>query len=170
MRHLVGESKCAHPSLGDAPTALSGVSDGILYTAVFQPSTVTLVVVLETPSSIKLADQRQLGSLTFACMFCLLEGESPRHVEDGACERRKDSYKHPDNFSPAIWYHFGITNTHKSLVLQVSISLVTFFSHIAVEVSRGRRPSIFPLMNFIMSQTLLSSVNLPSFPMSHRSF
>lgn len=93
MHHLVGESKWAHPCFRDASTALPGVADGKPYAAVFQPSAVTLVVVLETPGRVKLANQRQLSSLTFTCVFCLLEGERPRYVGDGACERRKDLWK-----------------------------------------------------------------------------
>lgn len=94
MHRLVGESKRAHPRFRDASTPLSGVADWKPYAAVSQPSAVTLVIILETPGGVQLADQRQLSSLTFACAFRLLEGERPRYIVDGACEGRKDSCRH----------------------------------------------------------------------------
>lgn len=92
MHRLVGESKWAHPRLGDASAALPGAADGKAHAAVFQPSAVALVVLLEAPGGVKLADQRQLGALTSTRLLRLLEGEGARYVGDRACERR-DSWK-----------------------------------------------------------------------------
>lgn len=93
MHRLVGESERAHAGLGDAATALPGAADGKAHAAVSQPAAVALVVVLETPGGVKLADQRQLGSLTSAGAFRLLEGEGARYVGDGACGRSRDSWE-----------------------------------------------------------------------------
>lgn len=90
MHHLARESKRANSCFGDASTALPGVAYRKPRTAVFQPPAVTLVVFLETPGGVKVADQRQLGSLTFTRVSCLLEGEGPRYEEQGACEGRRD--------------------------------------------------------------------------------
>lgn len=97
MHHLVGESKWVHPCIRDTPTVLPGVDDGKPYAAVFQPSTITLVEVLETPGGVKLADQRQLSSLMFTCVFCLLEGERAWFVEDRTCGRRRFTETYPDS-------------------------------------------------------------------------
>lgn len=89
MHRLVREPKRAHPRLGDSSAALPGVADGKPHAAVSQPPAVTLVVFLETPGGVKMADQRQLGSLTSACLYRLVEGERPRYVGDGACRKKK---------------------------------------------------------------------------------
>lgn len=87
-RCLVGEPEGAHPRLRDASTALPGAADGKANAAVSQPAAVTLVVLLETPGGIKMADQGQPSSLTVTRFLRLLEGERPRDEEDGACGGR----------------------------------------------------------------------------------
>lgn len=84
MRRLIRESERAHAGLGEASTAPPGVADGKAHAAVVQPSAITPVVLLETPRSVKLTDQRQLGSPTSAGVFRLLEGERSRNEGDGA--------------------------------------------------------------------------------------
>lgn len=74
-RALVREAKGAHTGLWDASTALPGDADGEADAAVTQPAAVTLVVFLEAPGSVELADQSQLGFLAFAGICCLLEAE-----------------------------------------------------------------------------------------------
>lgn len=91
--HLVRESKWAHSRFRDASTAFPGVTDRKAYAAIFQPPTVTLVIFLKSPSGVKLTDQRQLSSLTFTCMSCLLEGKRPWYEEDRACEGRRRHIK-----------------------------------------------------------------------------
>lgn len=88
-RCLVGEPEGAHPRLRDASTALPGAADGKANAAVSQPAAVTLVILLETPGGVKLANQCQPGSLTVTCFLRLLEGKRPRDEEDGACEGPK---------------------------------------------------------------------------------
>lgn len=88
-RCLVGEPEGAHPCLGQASTALPGAADGKANAAVSQPAAVTLVILLETPGGVKLANQCQPSSLTVTRFFRLLEGERPRDEEDGACQGRK---------------------------------------------------------------------------------
>ncbi len=155
MHHLVGESKWAHSCFRDASTALPGIADGKPYAAIFQPSTVTLVVVLETPGGVKLADQRQLSSLMFTCVFCLLKGERPRYVGDSACERRKDLWKTSRKLESRGLLSFKYWHTF----VQNGITGISHIFLTAVEVSRTETANIFPLMNFfIMShqQILLS--------------
>lgn len=137
MHRLVREPKRAHPCLGEASAALPGVADGKPHAAVSQPPAVTLVVFLETPGGVKMADQRQLGSLTSACLYRLVEGERPRYVGDGACRKKK-------------------------------FNLVCHIFLAAVETNTGQ--VFFPLRNFPITshqQMLLSSVSLPSVPLSH---
>lgn len=74
-RALVGEAEGAHAGLRDASAALPGGTDGEADAAVAQPAAVTLVVLLEAPGSIELADQCQPGSLAFAGVNRLLEAE-----------------------------------------------------------------------------------------------
>lgn len=74
-RALVGEAKGAHAGLRDSPTALPGGADGETDTAVTQPAAVTLVVFLEAPGSVELADQCKPGFLPSAGVRCLLEAE-----------------------------------------------------------------------------------------------
>lgn len=136
MRRLVWEPKRAHPRLRDASAALPGVADRKPHAAVSQPPAVTLVVFLETPGGVKMADQRQLGSLTSACAYRLVEGKRPWYVGDGACG-----------------------NKHLDLVCHISPA--------AVETDTGQ--VFFPLRNFLITphqQMLLSSVSLPSVPLS----
>lgn len=137
MHRLVREPKRAHPRLGEASAALPGVADGKPHAAVSQPPAVTLVVFLETPGGVKMADQRQLGSLTSASLYRLVEGERPRYVGDGACRKKK-------------------------------FNLVCHIFLAAVETNTGQ--VFFPLRNFPITshqQMLLSSVSLPSVPLSH---
>lgn len=84
MLHPLGEPKGAHAGLGDAAAALPGVTDGKPDAAVSQPPAVALVVLLETPRRVELADQRQLCALMSARLLGLLEGEGAGNVGDGA--------------------------------------------------------------------------------------
>lgn len=74
-RALVGEAEGAHTGLREASTALPGGADGEADAAVAQPAAVTLVVLMETPGSVELADQCQPASVAFADVRRLLETE-----------------------------------------------------------------------------------------------
>lgn len=74
-RALVGEAEGAHAGLRDASTALPGRADGETDAAVTQPAAVTLVVFLEAPGGVELADKCQSGFLPFAGVRRLLEAE-----------------------------------------------------------------------------------------------
>lgn len=93
-RCLVGEAEGAHAGLRDAPAALPGGADGETDAAVTQPAAVTLVVFLEAPGSVELADQCQPGLLVFAGIRCLLEAERPRDEENRACKEDMVSLHH----------------------------------------------------------------------------
>lgn len=84
MCRLVWESKRVHSGRGDSSAAPPGVVDGKAHAAVLQPPPVTTIVLLETPRSVKLTHQGQLGSLVSAGILGLLEGEGSRKEGDGA--------------------------------------------------------------------------------------
>lgn len=163
MHHLVGESKWAHPCFRDASTVLPGVADGKPYAAVFQPSTVTLVVLLETPGGVKLADQRQRSSLTLTCVFCLLVGERPRYVGDSACERRKDIRKTSRKLESSGLLSFKCWHTFVQ-------NGITGMSHIfltAVEVSRTETAKFFPTDELFHHVSPTDCIVLPTYYQSH---
>lgn len=86
-RVLAGEADQAHSGLGHAAAARPGLGDGIAHASVLQPAAVAAVVALETPGSVKMADQGQLSPLELTGALRLREGEGARQVEDGACGR-----------------------------------------------------------------------------------
>lgn len=85
----MGESKWAHPCFRDASTIFPWDVNGKPYAAVFKPTAITLIIALEAPGGVKLADQSQLSALMFAGVHSLVKGEGPRYVEDRACDTHK---------------------------------------------------------------------------------
>lgn len=112
MCYFVGESEGAHPSFWETSTIFPWVANGKPDAAVFKPSAVTLVVVLETPGGVKLADQRQLGSLVFAGVYSLLKGEGPRYVEDRACDTRRDQFINFQSSYTQVHYWCNLQQSH----------------------------------------------------------
>lgn len=124
---LVWESKRAYPCLLDVSTALPGVADGKPNAAIFQPTAITTVKFSEMPGSIKLADRRQLSSLTFTGVPCLFEGESPRYVEDGACGSRKHLQKQMQRMRNDLTADIKTCSCLKALI--VLFGLIQTFIH-----------------------------------------
>lgn len=81
---LVWESKGVHSGCGESSTTPPGVADGKAHAAVLQPPPITTIILLETPHSVKLTHQGQLGSLASAGVLSLLEGERSRKEGDRA--------------------------------------------------------------------------------------
>lgn len=73
-----------HSGRGESSATPPGLVDGKAHAAVLQPPPITTIVLLETPRSVKLTHQGQLGSLVSAGVLSLLEGERSREEEDRA--------------------------------------------------------------------------------------